>query len=326
MFTPLSRLSLAAVSPLMLVVIGCGGSDHPRTTAVAATVGTSKTDSATPPSSASAPTTSSTKSIVPAVVTFDDAESAFRAGHYDDASELFGAYAERRPDNPWAFYMLGLSQWKAGKHAPALDAFDKALALDPKHLKSLLNSSRVLLELGRPEEAADRVQSALAIEPASAEAYRLLGRAHSDLGQTDEAIEAYHRAIALDDRDAWAMNNLGLIYLRQGKYGEAIPPLARATKVRSNSPVFQNNLGQALERSGYFTASKDAYQAALTVDSTYGKASVALDRVKDRADRPEFGPLDLDALALSFLSQVQEWRDGFGEKSPDVVTNPPQQK
>jgi predicted Zn-dependent protease len=215
--------------------------------------------------------------------------------------------------------MLGLASWKAGNQGEALQGFDQALALDPRHLKSLLNSSRVLLELDRPQEAIDRLASALAVEPQSGDGYRLLGRAHAQLGDLDSAEAAYHKAIAIDDHDAWAMNNLGLLYLDHGRAGDALPPLARAAALKPSAPVFQNNLGQALEHSGYFTAAKSAYEAALASDSTYAKASVGLERVTGRADQPTFGAIDLDAIALSFQTQVQQWRDAIGEEHGEIA-------
>src|SRR5207253_8194019 len=74
-----------------------------------------------------------------------------------EAVDLFTGYTERKPENPWGFYMLGLASWKAGNLAQAGEAFDQALKLDPKHQKSLLNSARVLLE--RSEEHTSELQS-----------------------------------------------------------------------------------------------------------------------------------------------------------------------
>ena len=234
--------------------------------------------------------------------------SAFHRGRYDEAAGMFEAYTESNPDNAWGHYMLGLSAWKIGDHARALEAFDAALRIEPTHRKSLLNSARVLLETSRPQDALNRVEQALAIEPLSGEGLRLKGRAHYELGQIPEAIDAYERAIALDDRDVWAMNNLGYLYIQQGLSDSALPPLARAVEIRSNVPVFQNNLGTALERSGYFVSARGAYQAALQADSTYGKAAVALDRVNANGAVADSSTADLAALSKTFQDEVGQWR------------------
>ena len=122
---------------------------------------------------------------LPLRASYEAAESAFGAGRYTDAVELFTAYNTTHPENPWGQYMLGMSAWKTGEHEKALNAFDQALQLDPNHRKSLFNSARVLLDSGRPKEALERIEKALALEPMSNEALRLLGRARYELGDVD---------------------------------------------------------------------------------------------------------------------------------------------
>ena len=53
----------------------------------------------------------STAPVVPRIVTYDEAEAAFRSGSYAEATELFGSYVETKSENPWGYYMLGLSAW-----------------------------------------------------------------------------------------------------------------------------------------------------------------------------------------------------------------------
>src|SRR5712691_7297873 len=120
--------------------------------------------------------------VVTGPVTFEQADAAFRDARYGDAVNLFNAYTERRPENPWGFYMLGLSSWRAGERDEAIAAFTKALELDSMHVKSHLNLSRVLIEVGRPEEAVGHVKHALALDSTSGDGLRLLGRAREALG------------------------------------------------------------------------------------------------------------------------------------------------
>ncbi len=301
----------AAVVTLVLAGVACRDG-QPRTTTVAATVAASVDSSqpADPVSRAQPPS---------APVSYEDAESAYRTGNYRDAAELFAAYAEGKPDNPWGRYMLGLSAWKAGDLARAETAFDEALILDPTHLKSMLNSTRVLLERGTGDRALERIDAAVAMAPQSAEALRLRGRALAQLGRDDEAVEAYQRAAALDEHDVWAMNNLGLLYIHLGRYHEALPPLARATELRPRSPVFQNNLGQALERLGHAVQAKKAYESALAADSTSGKARTALARVSGLTEVPGTVEVDLGALADEFRTTVQQWAFMARDSAPETM-------
>lgn len=241
-------------------------------------------------------------------VTFEEAERTFRAERYGEATELFAAYAAERSENPWGHYMLGLSAWKAGDHARAATAFEGALELDPNHVKSYVNLSRVLLETDRPEEALEAINRALDLDPVSGDGYRLLGRARHALGDPAGAIEAYRRAIVLDGKDVWAMNNLGYVLITEGRFAEALPPLARATELRDDVALFQNNLGIALERSGHPAAATRAYRAALAADSGYAKAAVSLARVEQHVDESTPDTIDLVSVAGRFLADVEAWR------------------
>jgi tetratricopeptide (TPR) repeat protein len=211
---------------------------------------------------------------------FADGEAAYRARNYSDATAIFEQYTTRRPDNAWGHFMLGLSAWKGNDLAKAEKAFVSALTLDPLHVKSLVNVSRVLIDQKRYDEALDRLTRASDIEPRSNEVQRLLGRTLYAQGKTDEAVDAYRRAIELDERDVWSMNNLGLLFLEQQRADEALPLLTKAVEMRKDVPAFHNNLGMALEHAGRLGDAATAYAGALTADPRYDRAKQNLARVE----------------------------------------------
>ena len=235
----------------------------------------------------------------PAVVTpasFADGEYAYQAGNYAEASRVFALYTEKHPDNAWGHFMLGLSSWKGGDLARAESSFEEALKIDPNHVKSLVNSSRVLLDQKRTDEAIEKLNRAADVDPMNGDVHRLLGRAFHAKGQIDDAVDAYRRAIEIDPKDSWAMNNLGLLFIEQGRSEEAVPLLARAVELKDNVAAFQNNLGMALEHTGRFTASKTAYSNALAADPNYEKARRNLARVEQvKVGKEE--PFELEATA-----------------------------
>ena len=309
-------ITVVLLTPLAAAAWACG--DNPKQPTRTTTVASGATTPAVRPVPEPAVT-------APVVVTFADADSAYRSGQYQDAVRLFSAYGERHPGNAGAQYMIGLSSWKAGDLKSADAAFDRALALDPKHEKALLNSSRVLIDLGRYDDALDRLNSVLEIDSTSSVARRLQGRVLEQQGDIDGAIDAYQQAVLADEQDAWAMNNLGLILIQQGRAEDALPPLARAVEIRSTSPVFQNNLGIALEQTRHFAEATEAFSAALAADSTYSKASVNLARVRDRVDSTGAGAISLPELAQSFQLEIRMLRDSARVVEPDTTAvNEPQ--
>jgi hypothetical protein len=73
--------------------------------------------------------------------------------------------------------------------------------------------------------------------------------------------------------------------------------------------VFANNLGIALERTGHYGAAAEAYKAALTADSSYGKAAASLARVEGRDDEPGVEPVTVAQLGDSFAQEVTQWSE-----------------
>jgi Tfp pilus assembly protein PilF len=254
-------------------------------------------------------TDSSSGDVKPSPVTppptYQEGETAFREGRYEEATLLFTSYVESRPENPWGHYMLGLSAWKAGDLESARKSLERSLEMDRKSVKGLLNLTRVLLDLDQPKEAREQVSKALALDSTLAEGHRLMGRVQSSLKRHNEAMLSYRIALSLDPEDVWSMNNLGHILLLQARYDEALPPLARATQLKPDVAVFQNNLGTTLERKGNYGLAREAYRAAVGADSTYMKAVQSLARLEGWKDDPSVSAVDLVAVAGEFDKDVR---------------------
>jgi tetratricopeptide (TPR) repeat protein len=227
---------------------------------------------------------------------FADGDEAYHARKYGEAKAIFEGYVDRRPNNQWGHYMLGLSAWKSGDLDRSEQAFEQALSIDPSHMKSLVNESRLFIDQKRYDDAIDRLTRASEVDSESAVVYRLLGRTYLAKGETDEAIEAYRAAIEIDEHDAWSMNNLALIFLQTKRADEALPLLARAVELRGNVAEFHNNLGMALEHTGRFKAAAKAYGDALTANPDYGKAKKNLARVEAVKGGPE-EPFEVERAA-----------------------------
>lgn len=244
---------------------------------------------------------------------FAEGEAAYHAKNYGDATRIFEQYTTRRPENAWGHYMLGLSAWKNGDLARSESAFEVALRIDPKHVKSYVNLSRVLIEQKRLDDAIEQLTRASEADPESTEVPRLMARVYSAQQKTDEAIAAYRRAIALNDLDAWSMNNLGLLYFEQGFVEDAVPYLARAVEIKMNVPAFHNNLGMALEHMGRFGGAAEAYKGALAADPRYEKAKQNLARVEAVKGGPE-EPFDLAVLARGRVEERKVASDEIREE------------
>ena len=107
------RIHHAVAAATVFGIAACGGSkDH--------TTAQQPVASAAPAPAATTTPETTTAPTVPTNVSYETADSAFRARQYGTAADMFDAYTKRRPRNSWGFYMLGLSSWKAGESAPAI--------------------------------------------------------------------------------------------------------------------------------------------------------------------------------------------------------------
>ena len=292
----------------LLVAAGCGTDEDTVVKKSTPPPAVAQTPAPAPEPAPSVPETSAPAVQPVQEVTYTVAENAFFERRYDDAVDLFTRYTQREPNNTFGYYMLGLSAWKDGRLDVAEQAFQHSLELDPTHLKSCLNLSRVLLDAHRPSDALTVLDRALAIDTTCGDAYRLKGLAYHDLSQVDDALAAYQSALRLDPEDAWSMNNLAFIRIQQGRYDEALPALARAVELRKDVPVFYNNLGMALEHAGQFSAAADAYGFAASLDASNTRATTNHDRVAAVKDDPALPPVDLTALARAFEQTVDGWK------------------
>ena len=89
-----------------------------------------------------------------------------------------------------------------GAAAPALDAIDKAAALEPKNSTFRLHRATCLLALHRRREALDAADAAQRCEPADPTILDAVGTLRSHAHDQQRALAAYDRAVALAPRDA----------------------------------------------------------------------------------------------------------------------------
>jgi Flp pilus assembly protein TadD len=138
---------------------------------------------------------------------------------YEAARETFAQLAERYPDDPDLLVNLAiatLNRQQSGDPELALEILDRALELEPDHLRALYCRGLILLHMGDAEPALECFQGVLAADPTDADAAYQLGQGLMQLGRPDEALGWYERAIELDPylrsayyRSFQAMQRLG---------------------------------------------------------------------------------------------------------------------
>lgn len=113
----------------------------------------------------------------------------------------------------------------------AMEAYRRALELEPSHADAHLNLGRLLHEAGRVGEAEGHYREAATADPRSARAFFNLGVALEDQGSPVGSRQAYEAALRLDPELAVAHFNLSRLLEAEGDETGALAHLARYKRI-----------------------------------------------------------------------------------------------
>ena len=84
---------------------------------------------------------------------------------YGPAAKLLTILVHASPDDPRPWHLLGNAQFRLGKHAAAIEAHKRHVALEPSNPVASYNLGAAYAELGRRDEARRHLQQALSLKP-----------------------------------------------------------------------------------------------------------------------------------------------------------------
>lgn len=145
-----------------------------------------------------------------------------------------------------AFYKQGIAYKQEGKSEQAIQAFEHAVAANPKHymawasLGNLYKTARkdIPKAVGAYEHAVEGLKKDKVV-------WANLGMAYYRNNQIDSALKALTTANSLDPNDAEIRFNLGTVRRQKGDLPGAIADLEVAVKLKPDDAQYVNNLGVA---------------------------------------------------------------------------------
>jgi tetratricopeptide (TPR) repeat protein len=155
------------------------------------------------------------------------------------------------PNNAVLRVRLGEALSAAGRTQQAIEQFNAALKIDPKHTGALLDLGILAMQNKRPEEAIAFFKKVV------------------DLTADDTMA-------ASSDRRENAFYNLGLIYYNQRDYQDAVGYFKGALRIRNDSSDTYVLLAQSLEELGQSYDAKSAAATALRFDPSFAQAYYVL--------------------------------------------------
>lgn len=168
-----------------------------------------------------------------AVTTVRLARAAEMRGRLTEAESLINqaiqearSLGESDDSQAWYYFRAGEFYWSIGNLAKALQAFESALVLDPKHHDATFGKGRILAANGKLEAGIELVKQAVAI---GAEPHMLsvLGDLQSKAGRQDQSEAAYRRVLEVARSQPEYARELAFFLADRGQELELAVSLAR---------------------------------------------------------------------------------------------------
>jgi tetratricopeptide (TPR) repeat protein len=242
------------------------------------------------------------------------AESLLDAGDLEGSQRLFAALTD--PDcAPAVAFGLGRIAAAQGRHAAAVEDFQRAIALFPEFGAAHYALALSYRALGRQDEArgalerhaqfgarwpavADPVLAA--VNALRSDPGALLQRAVklADAGDVDAAIAAHEAALAIDPSLAQAHANLIALYGRQRSFAKAEEHYRAVVALGVNMADAHYDYGVLLGLQERWTDAADAYRRALALNPLHAEAHNNLGQNLERSRQ-------FEAALVEYRSAIQ---------------------
>lgn len=146
--------------------------------------------------------------------------------------------------------MLGELSLARGEEKKALEAWETALAIDPKHFHTLINLGKFYLTKQEIARAVPFLERAIQVDPKSARAHHLRGLAHQAANDHASAVVAYRKALP-DGKYTHSQRtfylNFGTALMMVAYYEEAVEMFEEYTRLAPEDFEGHYQMGVALE-------------------------------------------------------------------------------
>lgn len=263
-----------------------GSRTEPSTTMSPGTSGTTETQVAEQPVNGPQPSSSVEGGTLPATpidpkTAWKEGVALYQSGDYSPAANHLRVAVEgEKKDDPYAHYLFGLALWKSGQLDESEGALVRASSMNARSARTWVNLARVRLDRRDFDGALEAADRAIALDGASFDALHQRGRALDGLNRGDEAVSTLEQARGLAPDNGFIANTLGYLLLRRGRPEVAVGHLEAARDRLPQVAYVRNNLGVAYERIGDVHRAAEEFRAALQAGDSDGKASASLARIE----------------------------------------------
>lgn len=167
------------------------------------------------------------------------------SGQYDELLNQTNLSLKDNPNDDILFLFKGNALRHKGMLPEALEAFGRAIFLNPNNALARSSYASVLYETGDLVNALNAADAGILIDPEFSDPYLISGDVLMELGFPEEAVFPYNKAYDIDGEE-----NLGVLvatlYAQNDMLEEAIDVFSSLLSKNPDSPVLQFRFGTAL--------------------------------------------------------------------------------
>lgn len=186
-------------------------------------------------------------------------------GKREEAEPFVARAAEGLPEHPEAQYLRGVFLQEEGRFGEAVEAYERAIALDETFGRAYTALSSVYERTGQLDAALASIRQAVRYQPEADNAYFSLGNILYRKERSREAIRAYEKALELNPRHSRAWNNLAAVHITEGEYEEAIDALERTLELEPGNFNAYKNLGLSYYNTGQPERAREMFTTVLEI-------------------------------------------------------------
>jgi len=177
------------------------------------------------------------------------------------------------------YLAMGRFVERSGRLADAERHYRRALALDPKHLGTLVTYARMKDRQGQLDEAVRLYRQAAEAHPNQPAVFNDLGLCFARQDQLQESIAALERAIRLSPKRPLYRNNIATVLVELGDVDTAFEQLSA---VHDEATAYYN-LAYLLYKKGESKAAAALFSKALASNPSLTEAKIWLEKLGNRA-------------------------------------------
>lgn len=191
---------------------------------------------------------------------------------YKEAVEAFDRAIELNPDYMLAYANKAYTLTNMGEYEKALQAVDKVLDMDPNYAWALGQRGKIYNDMKDYHKALIDLNKTIELDSTDKYAYANKSFALGEIGESEKALQAINKVLEIDPDYTWAYNQRARLYIDLKKYEDSLRDLDKTIELDNKFKWAYANKSLSLNELGKYDEAFKAINKAIELDQNYAWA------------------------------------------------------